>query len=114
MNKILGSTVLLIGLVNAAAAMAADSGNGKKVYDRWCEGCHAAITPLRTPLAGTYALQQRYQGAVPAVLTERKDLTSELIKTVVRNGMNVMPQSRKTEISDGELDDIVAYLIQGK
>jgi mono/diheme cytochrome c family protein len=118
MNKRHVIAAVLAGLVAMSAlspASAADVANGKKVFDRWCEGCHAAITPLRTPIAGTYALQQRYQGTnIPAVLTERKDLTPALIKTMVRNGLNVMPRSRKTEISDNELDNIVAYLTQPK
>jgi mono/diheme cytochrome c family protein len=104
------AALLGLGLVTAAATHAADATNGRKLFDRWCEGCHGVITPLRTPLAGTYALQQRYQGSRPAVLAERKDLTPELIRTVVRNGLNVMPRTRKTEISDTELEDIVAYL----
>jgi len=107
------AALLGLGLMTAAATQAADATKGRKLFDRWCEGCHGAITPLRTPLAGTYALQQRYQGRLPAVLTERKDLTPELIKTVVRNGLNVMPRTRKTEISDAELEDIVAYLTKG-
>jgi (+)-pinoresinol hydroxylase len=107
-------TIALLGVSVVAATQAADATNGRSLFDRWCEGCHGVITPLRTPLAGTYALQQRYQGKLPAVLAERRDLTPELIKTVVRNGLNVMPRTRKTEISDAELEDIVAYLGQPK
>ena len=38
------------------------------------------------------------------------DLTPQLIKMYVRNGITVMPTFRKTEISDADLDAIAAYL----
>ena len=82
--------------------------NGKAVYGAWCIHCHGEPAP--GPLPGTSALQLRYNGALPAVLEERTDLTPEYIRTVVRNGLFSMPRSRKTEISDAELEDIIAYL----
>jgi mono/diheme cytochrome c family protein len=33
-----------------------------------------------------------------------------MIKSVVRHGLYGMPITRKTEVSDAELDDVVAYL----
>ena len=47
---------------------------------------------------------------MPALLEKRTDLTPQLIKTYVRNGISVMPIFRKTEISDADLDAICAYL----
>ena len=47
---------------------------------------------------------------MPALLEKRTDLTPQLIKTYVRNGISVMPIFRKTEISDADLDAIAAYL----
>jgi len=44
------------------------------------------------------------------VLAERADLTGAGIKTAVRSGMYIMPRFRKTEVSDAELDAIIAYL----
>jgi len=44
------------------------------------------------------------------VLTERRDLTPAVIKTAVRTGVYVMPRFRKTEVTDAELEAIVAYL----
>lgn len=114
MNRTFAAVLLGIGFAAGTPAPAADAGNGKRLYDRWCEGCHAPMTPLRMPMAGTYVLEQRYKGTVPAVLTERTDLTPEFIRTIVRNGVNVMPGTRKTEISDAELDDLVAWLTQPK
>ena len=75
-------------------------------YQDYCAVCHGA--GVGKP--GTLALQQKYKGAEPALLAERTDLTPQLIKTYVRNGISVMPFFRKTEISDTDLDLIAAYL----
>lgn len=75
-------------------------------YQDYCAVCHG--TGVGKP--GTIALQQKYKGAEPALLADRTDLTSQLIKTYVRNGISVMPFFRKTEISDADLDAIAAYL----
>lgn len=92
---------------------------GQAVFVRWCESCHGRGTPIQsTPnggevgriWAGTYTLEQRYKGAIPAALEDRTNLTPEFIRTVVRNGLNVMPRTRKTEISDDKLDALIAYL----
>jgi len=86
------------------------SGEGKPrgyvEYEKYCSACHGAGAAH----PGTMALQAKYKGAEPAVLDQRTDLTSELIKTYVRNGISVMPFFRKTEISDADLDLIAAYL----
>ncbi len=75
-------------------------------YQKYCSACHGpgAGRP------GTMALQAKYKGAEPALLDQRTDLTPELIKTYVRNGISVMPFFRKTEISDADLDLIALYL----
>jgi len=82
--------------------------NGKKVYDNWCAHCHAAATKGLLP--GTAALQLKYRGSLPSLLEERTDLTPKYIRTVVRKGLVSMPVTRKTEVSDRELEDIIAYL----
>jgi (+)-pinoresinol hydroxylase len=48
------------------------------------------------------------------VLEQRTDLTPALIKTVVRHGLFGMPITRKTEVSDAELEDVVAYLTRNR
>jgi hypothetical protein len=37
-----------------------------------------------------------------------------MIKSVVRHGLFGMPITRKTEVSDAELDDIAAYLTRNR
>ena len=75
-------------------------------YQNYCSMCHGE-GPGKP---GTMALQAKYKGAEPALLDKRTDLTSQLVKTFVRNGVSVMPFFRKTEISDADLDAIAAYL----
>jgi (+)-pinoresinol hydroxylase len=75
-------------------------------YQNYCSMCHGE--GVGKP--GTLALQAKYKGQLPALLAERTDLTPQLIKMYVRNGISVMPIFRKTEISDADLDLIVAYL----
>ena len=75
-------------------------------YQKFCSACHGE--GVGRP--GTLALQAKYKGAEPALLDKRTDLTPQLIKMYVRNGITVMPTFRKTEISDADLDAIAAYL----
>lgn len=83
-----------------------DQPRGYVEYEKYCSACHGE--GVGRP--GTMALQAKYKGAVPALLDKRTDLTPQLIKMYVRNGLTVMPNFRKTEISDSELDAIAAYL----
>jgi mono/diheme cytochrome c family protein len=79
---------------------------GEQVYVRWCAPCHSR--GLEYP--GTSALQAKYGGELPAVLEDRTDLDPDTIRYFVRNGVSVMPRSRKTEISDADLDELVQFL----
>lgn len=94
---------------------------GHQIYETWCSGCHAPNPPrpaaftnrndlAASVFAGTYALEQRYKSTRPAALEERIDLTRDYIAHIVRTGEGIMPRTRKTEISDAELADLVAYL----
>jgi mono/diheme cytochrome c family protein len=76
-------------------------------YEKYCSACHGE-GPEDRP--GYTALKVRYNGALPAALPDRTDLVPEYIKYLVRNGVSIMPRARRTEISDAELDAIVAYL----
>jgi (+)-pinoresinol hydroxylase len=110
---------LLLGLGNSVPAQTASETNGKAVFDKWCTPCHGAVAPKNVmfgsgALAGTSALAVKYKGKLPAVLEERTDLTSAQIKRVVRGGLYGMPITRKTEVSDAELEDVVAYLTRNR
>ena len=89
--------------------------HGEVVFEKWCLPCHGdTITEPGMfpglPLPGTAAIQVKYKGELPALLEDRTDLTPEFIRTVVRGGLFGMPITRKTEINDQELEDIIAYL----
>lgn len=45
-----------------------------------------------------------------AVPTVSVALTAETIRSVVRNGQGIMPPTRKSEITDQELDKLAAWL----
>jgi hypothetical protein len=62
-------------------------------------------------LPGTQQLGIKYRGSdVPPVLDERTDLVPEFIEVIVRQGISFMPQFRKTEVSDADLEALSAYL----
>ena len=102
----------------ALAQTAPDPAAGHALFNTWCVGCHRATvvnhdvpgSVVNSVVAGTYTLEQRYHGSKPAALEQRTDLTPAYIRDVVRQGLNVMPRTRKAELTDAELNDIVAYL----
>ena len=101
-------TFALIFLALSVQVFAADEATlqkGEKVFDYWCATCHG---PGNLP--GTVALQTKYKGAKPALLSERTDLLPAVTKAYVRHGVSIMPFFRKTEISDADLDALAAYL----
>lgn len=83
-----------------------DGETGEEVFEYWCEPCHGAGPGH----PGTAALEVLYDGAKPALLTERTDLVPALTRSFVRNGVSIMPFFRKTEISDEELEALAEYL----
>jgi mono/diheme cytochrome c family protein len=93
-----------------ASAQVAPGSHGREVFDKWCAPCHGA-GPGKPASA---ALAFKYKGEKPALLEERTDLTPEIVKYMVRHGVYTMPASRKTEISDDDLDALAAYLSKTK
>jgi len=103
------------GSQNGQSVLAETLTQGKAVFAQWCAGCHGPMPGMgRFPPAGTFRLQQRYKDTKPARLEDRVDLTPEFIRTIVRQGMPIMPPLRKTEVTDAELDAVIAYLTQKK
>ena len=113
MLRLLTSRIAGVLLALAApVAMAQDAPGelGKQVFDVWCGICHGL--PNGASGGGTETLAALYQGTdIPAQLEDRSDLTAELIITLTRDGRNTMPNFRKTEISDAELEALVGYLL---
>jgi mono/diheme cytochrome c family protein len=103
---------------SATTKAAVDVTHGKMVFDQWCLGCHARMAgmagPFGFPPAGTNMLQKKYKDTVPSALEDRIDLSPDLIRVVVRQGLPIMPPLRKTEVTDADLEAVIAYLTQKK
>ena len=107
MKNMIGSvTAVVMFMVSASGSVAADGTLGKEVYEKWCLPCHAAGESY----PGTWKLALRSDGN-DAVLAERKGLSAEYIKLVVRQGFAGMPLFRRVEISERELDALAKYLV---
>jgi cytochrome c5 len=93
-----------IGSGNRLAA----SAGGEAIFSNRCGSCHLAGG------MGTNLLtkQRLALGEPPAngMLTNRKDLTPDYVKQVVRQGKMAMPRLSRVEVTDSELDAIAAYL----
>jgi mono/diheme cytochrome c family protein len=101
---------LFAGGLLATFASAQDAArNGEAVYNHWCAPCHAAGPGH----PGTQGLQIKYRDTnTNPVLVDRTDLTPEVVKTFVRQGVLSMAPFRKTEITDAELDALAAFLAE--
>jgi mono/diheme cytochrome c family protein len=107
---------VLLALCASASLGQPPQGNGprgKEVYDYWCLPCHGPGLGLPgfNELPGTQQLRIKYRDTqISPLLEERTDLVPAFVKTIVRQGVSFMPQFRKTEISDTDLDALAAYL----
>jgi mono/diheme cytochrome c family protein len=102
--------LVVTAALGAQSAIQGQGEQGRGIYDQWCMPCHGTGVWEGRPLPGTSSLQLKYQGALPAALEERTDLTPEQVSFYVRRGVGGMPFFRKTEISDAELAALAAYL----
>jgi len=92
------------------AASAAPAGpkaleTGKRIYDHYCLPCHAAGPGH----PGTMRLAIRL-GEERSVLLERADLPAQYVMAIVRQGLNLMPGFRPSEIDDAELEALTHYM----
>ena len=103
------SVGLALAILFSSAAIAADApltaqqAQGQKLYRNTCFYCHSE------KVWGTLALERR-RGASDALLEKRTDLVPAFVKSVVRGGLGSMPAYRRTELTDPDVDAIVAYL----
>jgi (+)-pinoresinol hydroxylase len=95
-----------VAMTHAAEPVKTKTEAGHRVFIQWCAPCHSG-SGFKAGIAG---LQAKYQGAKPAVLEERTDLTPAIVKAFVRNGTGIMPPFRRTEVSDADLEAIAKYL----
>ena len=101
---------VVIGVSPAVAQDRAAIERGNEKFQYMCAPCHGAGVgdDGREMLPGTDALRIKYQGALPALLEQRSDLTVDLLRTYLRRGSWSMPPFRPTEITDAEIRDIAA------
>jgi mono/diheme cytochrome c family protein len=112
---VFGAAIALSASLGAAQPPDNDArlDHGKQVYDYWCLPCHGEGLGLPgfAELPGTQQLRIKYRDtAISPLLAQRTDLVPEFVKVIVRQGVSFMPQFRKTEISDADLDALAAYL----
>lgn len=103
MTAIVAAALLLIGcgtarrdipLVGPMSLTSADVVRGRGVFMNHCYQCHPGGAA----------------GLGPAI--NNKPLPGWLIKTQVRNGLGAMPAFSEEQIEEGELDDLVRYLVE--
>ena len=88
-----------------AAQKVEEAIDGAELYQQYCIACHAEGPGH----PGTMRLGIRL-GEDKAVLTKRTDLQAAYVKTIVRQGILLMPPFRPAEISDAELEALANYL----
>jgi cytochrome c553 len=72
-----------------------------------CSMCHRQMG------MGTVILARRMPPE-KAMLEKRDDLSADLVKTAVRQGIGNMPRIGRGEVSDTQLERIAAYFSKGK
>ena len=100
----LGAALFVAGAsARVADTTSTDASKGHEIFKAWCQPCHGEVGP------GTYMLEKRL-GKEQSHIDRRTDLTGDYIRYVVRNGLNGMLPFRQTEVTDGELKDVIDYL----
>lgn len=82
--------------------------DGEALFSNKCGYCH-----LTGGMGTNLVTKQRVAaGEAPetGLLANRKDLTADYVKTVVRLGKGAMPRQTKVDITDAELDSVAGYL----
>ncbi|MFM1886260.1 MAG: hypothetical protein RL026_1417 [Pseudomonadota bacterium] len=102
--KVLAASAFAALLLSAGMPAVAADNAGAMLYRQKCAICHAAGGP------GTAALARRLPAGVPALLEERNDLPPLLVRTVVRNGIGGMQRFTRIELTDAQLETVVAWL----
>lgn len=104
-NAYLVATMLFALPVHAETA--AQPPEGKELYIKWCADCHDPGPGH----AGTLRMAGDF-GPDNAVMKTLPGLNRALIEQAVRNGFQMMPPFRPTEINDAELAALTDYLLE--
>jgi mono/diheme cytochrome c family protein len=97
--------VIYVGSLATAAEpqLTDDQAKGRALFNENCSLCHGERGHATTLLG-------KRLGPENAVLERRTNLNADLIRHVVRHGLNSMPWFRRAELPDRELESIVSYL----
>jgi mono/diheme cytochrome c family protein len=82
--------------------------DGATLFSNRCGACH-----LAGGMGTNLLTKQRMAAGEPpenGLLANRKDLTSDYVKSVARLGKMAMPRLSRVDVTDAELDSIAAYL----
>lgn len=87
-------------------------GDGKTLFEYHCGYCH-----LTGGMGTNLLTKQRMAAGEPpemGLLANRKDLTADYVKLVVRRGKNAMPPQTRVDLTDAELGAVANYLGKAK
>jgi mono/diheme cytochrome c family protein len=82
--------------------------DGEALFSNRCGTCHLAGGMGSNLLTKQMMMAKRPPS--DGLLANRKDLTSDYVKSVVRLGKNAMPRQTKVDVTDAELESIAHYL----
>jgi mono/diheme cytochrome c family protein len=108
---VVGALLMIAGAQVAAAEEAGTGGApdaGKTLFTERCGMCH------QTNGMGVGILSRRTADPSKGLLEQRADLSSAVVRVVVRSGIGNMPRISRGEVSDPELATIALYLSKGK
>ncbi len=86
--------------------------DGGALFTNRCGACHLAGGMGTNLLTKQMMIAKR--PPEDGLLANRKDLTPDYVKTVVRGGKNAMPAQTRVDITDAELDAVANYLGKAK
>jgi mono/diheme cytochrome c family protein len=98
------ATILLTSVAGAAEVVpvAPQATSGQHLFEATCQYCHGANGFATRDLARRGVVQPR--------IDQRQDLDPKLIRFVVRHGVGNMPALTPTDLSDRQIDAVIAYL----
>ena len=82
--------------------------DGAALFSNHCGSCHLVMGMGTNLLTKQMLAMGRPPG--DGLLANRKDLTPDYVKSVVRMGKDAMPRLSRVEVTDPELDSIARFL----
>jgi mono/diheme cytochrome c family protein len=96
-------TTVVMGVLFAAALIAADATAGKAAYEKACRSCHGADGAPNPKIAAMMKAEMRHLGS-----KEVQGMSEEAHKKVITEGHGKMKPVKS--VSGTAVDDVVAYV----